>query len=131
MSTLVEDFRVKVKSKVLCRSQFFKNIIEKDLQVLAKGKAIEIKITARKHQVSVETLLLCMDYLDHCSFIEIEINTKNMLSLLVTSNFLKITSLEAYCVEYISNNINASNLVETTNAAYQVKNLKLLDKVYM
>ena len=131
MTTLIEDFRAKLKSKILCRSQFFKTIIEKDLLVLAKGKAIEIKITARKHQVSVESILICLDYLDHLNFMELDVNPKNMLSLVVTSNFLKISSLENYCVEYVSNNITTKNIVDATNIAFQIKNHKLLDKTYM
>ena len=131
MTTLIEDFRIRVQSKILCRSQFFKTIIEKDPQVLAKGKAIEVKITARKHQISVDSMLYCLDYLDHLSFFEIDITSKNMLSLLVTSSFLKISSLENYCVDYISGNISSNNIVDITNTAYQVKNLKLLDKAYM
>lgn len=131
MATLVEDYRIKVKSSILCRSSFFKGVIEKDPQVLAKGKAIEVKITARKNQISVESMLTCLDYLDHLNFIEIDITPKNMITLLVTSNFLKISSLENYCVEYISSNVSSSNLVDVTSTAYQIKNLKLLDKTYM
>ncbi|OMJ69362.1 hypothetical protein SteCoe_32926 [Stentor coeruleus] len=33
MTTLVEDFRLKVSSKILSRSLFFKNVIEKDPNV--------------------------------------------------------------------------------------------------
>jgi hypothetical protein len=131
MTTLIEDFRVKIKSKILCRSQFFKTLIEKDFLIMTKGKPIEVKITAKKNQMNVESLLICLDYLDHLSFLEIEINPKNMLSLLVTSSFLKISSLENYCVDYVSSNIHATNLIDITNVAYQIKNLKLLDKTYM
>lgn len=131
MTTLVQDYRIKVKSKILCRSNFFKTVIEKDPQVLAKGKAVEIKLTSRKNQVSVETILQCFDYLETLDFQDIEISVKNMLSLLVTSNFLKISSLENYCVEYISSNILASNIVDVANISFQVKNIKLLDKSYM
>ena len=90
-----------------------------------------MKITARKHQISVDSMLSCLDYLDHLSFLEIDITSKNMLSLLVTSNFLKIASLENYCAEYISSNIYSTNIIDITYTAYQVKNLKLLDKAYM
>ena len=131
MTTLVEDYHAKVKSSILCRSQFFKDIIEKDSLILAKGKAIEIKITARKHQVSIESLFSCLDYLDHFNFIEIEINRKNMLSLLVTSNFLKISSLENYCAEYISNHITSSYIVDIAIISNQIKKIKLLNKAYM
>lgn len=131
MATLVEDFRLKVSSKILSRSVFFKNVIEKDPNVLAKGKAIEIKITARKHQVSVESLIACLDYLDHQSFFEVDINVKTMLSMLVTANFLKITSLENYCVEFVGNNIESNSIVDVSNIAFQVKNLQLLNKAYL
>ncbi|OMJ69363.1 hypothetical protein SteCoe_32927 [Stentor coeruleus] len=98
---------------------------------LAKGKAIEIKITARKHQVSVESLIACLDYLDHQSFFEVDINAKNMLSMLVTANFLKITLLENYCVEFVGNNIESNSIVDISNIAFQVKNMKLMNKAYL
>lgn len=131
MTTLIEDYRAKVKSKILCLSQFFRSILEKDLQVFTKGKAIEIKITSRKHQVSIESLLICLDYLDHLSLLEVDIHSKNMLSLLVTANFLKIEQLENYCADFVGNNILAKHVVDVANIAAQIKNFKLLDKAYM
>ena len=131
MSTLIEDYRAKIQSKILCKSHFFKSILEKDTQVFTKGKAIEIKLTSRKHQVSIESLLMCLNYLDHLSFFEVDIHSKNMLSLLVTSNFLKIDQLENYCADFVGNNIQAKHVVDIANIAGQIKNTKLLDKAYM
>jgi len=131
MSTLVEDYRAKVQSKILCRSNFFKNVIEKDSQVFNKGKAIEIKLTSRKHQVSVESVLMCLDYMDNLSLFEVDIHSKNMLSLLVTANFLKIEALENYCADFVGNNLKSKHVVDIANIANQIKNFRLLDKTYM
>jgi hypothetical protein len=131
MTTLVEDYRLRIRSSLLCKANFFKTIVEKDKLVVAKGKAIDIKLTARKNQVSIETLMMCFDYLDHESFFEIDINRKNMLSLLVTANFLNVPALENYCVDFVSNNFSVNNIVDIANMANQIKNLKLMDKAYM
>jgi hypothetical protein len=131
MTTLVEDFRARVQSKILFRSAFFKAILEKDIQVFSKGKAIEVKLTSRKHQVSVESMLMCLDYLDHLSLFEIDIHRKNMLALLVTANFLKIEQLENYFADFVGNNLKSKHVIDIANIASQIKNFRLLDKAYV
>ncbi|CAG9330012.1 unnamed protein product [Blepharisma stoltei] len=131
MLTYVEDFNVRVKAKILARSNFFKEILIKDKNILQRNKAIEIKLTSRKNQVSIESTLTCLDYLDHQNFNLFDIQPKTMLSLVVTASFIKVQQLEDQIVEYISKYLNPSNLVEVISIASQIKNEILLEKCYI
>lgn len=131
MLTYLKEYNAKVPVSILVKSAFFKNIITKDKNILQKNKAIDIKLTARKHQVSIEALLSCLDYLDHSDFKLMDCNPSNMLSLLVTANFLGISELEQTITRFVLSNLKANNIVQTVNIALQTNNHKLLDEAYM
>jgi len=131
MLTYLKEYNAKVPVNILVKSAFFKNIITKDKNILQKNKAIDIKLTARKHQVSIEALLNCLDYLDHFDFKLMDCNPSNMLSLLVTANFLGVSELEQAITRFVLSNLKANNIVQIVNIALQTNNHKLLDEAYM
>lgn len=49
MRTYIKDFTVSIKSHYLQHSKFLSSIIKQDPRIINEGKAIEIKLTARKH----------------------------------------------------------------------------------
>lgn len=116
-----------MKKPILCKSQFFRSTIEKKK---TSSQAIEIKLTSRKNQVSINSILQCLDFLDNQDQSLITITPKTMLSFLVTSNFLKIPELEALALDYIQTHISSKSIVPIAQIALQTKDKALLDKSY-
>lgn len=105
-------------------------MLDEDPRIANEGKAIEIKITARRNQVSIDALLASIEYLTHMDYNQLEITPKNMLSYLVTANFLGIPPLEKEVAEFVGQHLTASNIVDALNISAQVNNWGLVDKCY-
>jgi hypothetical protein len=134
--TLVREFKVFVRVELLLKSKFFEEVLHQDPRILAERKAIEVrarqlKITARKNQVSIESILTCLDYLpsDNPEAVDVssrQITPDTMLSVLVTSVFLKLKPLEDYVAKYIASQLTPATIVPTIKSAVQtgVKSLQ-------
>ena len=66
--------------------------------MLNEGKAIEVSVRqmtihVRANQVSLDSIMTCLEYLEHTDFGQVDYNQSNMFSLLVTANFLKVEAL--------------------------------------
>lgn len=66
----------------------------------------------------------------HMDYSQLEITTKNMLSYLVTANFLGIPPLEKEVADFVGQHLIASNIVDALNISAQVNNWGLVDKCY-
>lgn len=116
-------------------------MLRQDPRILSENKAIEVrppqlKITARKNQVDLEAILACLDYLsqDDLEVVEVsatQLTLENMLSLLVTSVFLKLRQLEDHISQYCSAQIATHNIVVVLRAAVQAGNKALQHNCYV
>jgi hypothetical protein len=115
--TYIKDYRVTAKVKIVLKCPYFIEQIEAEPSILEDQLPIEIRMTAQKHQASVESILTCLEYLSNESTDSLEITTENMLSLLISANFLKIYNLEDYLAEYVGGHMTIPLAVFVFNAA--------------
>jgi len=129
--TLLREFKSFVRTEVLLKSKFFADVLLQDSRILRESKAIELKITARKNQVSAESILACLDYLSTDDVDAIDLNPETMLSILVSSVFLKLKILEDHVAKYIASQLTPQSIVTILKTAIQAGHKSLQHHCYV